>query len=98
MSKLQEILVRATTDLAPYESIPRDRWKAIAAECGPDEVSEIHERMEALRSELNSVESWDGDTSDDIHRALEFFAELLALKQATSGHSPTLPTDVEWHE
>ncbi|HEX8673564.1 MAG TPA: hypothetical protein VF710_16830 [Longimicrobium sp.] len=89
MSKLQEILVRATTDLAPCQSIPRDRWKLIAAECGPDEVDEIHERMGALRSELNAVESWDGDTSDDIHRALELFAGLLALKQETSGHSPT---------
>jgi hypothetical protein len=88
MSKLQEILVRAKTDLAPWESIPRDRWKVIAAECGPDEVNEIHERMGALRSELNAVESWDGDTHDDMHRALEFFAGVLALKQGTSGHSP----------
>jgi hypothetical protein len=88
MSKLQEILVRAKTDLAPWESIPRDRWEGIAAACGPDEVTEIHERMGALRSELNAVESWDGDTRDDIHRTLEFFAELLALKQGTSGHSP----------
>ena len=62
--------------------------EGIAAECGPDEVTEIHERMGALRSELNAVESWDGDTGDDIHRTLEFFAELLALKQGTSGHSP----------
>ena len=85
MSKLQEILVRAKTDLAPWESIPRNRWEAIAAKCGPDEVTEIHERMGALRSELNAVESWDGDTRDDIHRALELFAGLLALKQATSG-------------
>ncbi len=89
MSKLQEILVRATTDLAPGESIPRARWEGIAAECGPDEVTEIHKRMGPLRSELDAVESWDGDTHDDIHRALEFFAGLLALKQATSGHSPT---------
>jgi hypothetical protein len=85
MSKLQEILVRAKTDLAPWQSIPSDRWKAVAAECGPDEVTEIHERMRALRSELNAVESWDGDTRDDIHRALELFAGLLALNQATSG-------------
>jgi hypothetical protein len=88
MSKLQEILVRAKTDFAPWESIPRDRWEGIPAECGPDEVTEIHERMGALRSELGAVESWDGDTRDDIHRALELFAGLLALKQATSGYSP----------
>jgi hypothetical protein len=88
MSKLQEILVRAKTDLAPWESIPRDRWEGIAAECGPDEVTEIHERIGALRSELNAVESWDGDTRDDIHRALELFAGLLALKQSKGGHSP----------
>jgi hypothetical protein len=89
MSKLQEILVRATTDLAPGESIPRDRWEGIAAECGPDEVTEIHERMGALRSELDALKTWDGDTSDDIHLALEFFARLLALKQGSSGRSPT---------
>ena len=88
MSKLQQILVRAKADLAPWESIPRDRWERIAAECGPDEVTEIHTRMGALRSELNAVESWDGDTRDDIHRALELFAGLLALKQGTSGHAP----------
>lgn len=60
-------------------STPAERWDAIASECGPDERLEIEQRLYALRLELDAVEDWDGDTRDDIHKAIEQFRRLLQL-------------------
>lgn len=79
MSELQSILMAAKEGLAPGQSIPQSRWPAIAAQCGADEVVEIHLRIAKLRAELEAVEEWDGDTQDDIHIAIDFFMQLAAL-------------------
>jgi len=79
MSELQRILVAETEGLAPGQPIPKVRWPAIAALCGPAEVAEMHERVARLRTELAAVEEWDGDTRDDIHIAIQFFRQLIAL-------------------
>ena len=79
MSNLQNILVSAKKGLALGQPIPQSQWSAIAAQCGPDEAAEIHVRIEKLRSELETVEAWDGDTQDDIHAAIHFFSHLAAL-------------------
>jgi hypothetical protein len=79
MGKLRELLVAAKRGREPWEEIPRASWPAIAAECGAAEREEIAERLATLRHELAGVEPWDGDTRDDVWRAIEFFEELLAL-------------------
>lgn len=79
MSDLQRLLVEAKGDRPPWEPIPEARWPAIAARCGPAEVEELEARVAALREELTAVPGWDGDTSDDIHRALHFFEDLIRL-------------------
>ncbi len=81
MSRLQDLLVSAKRGLEPWEPIPRTSWPAIAAACGAPEREEIAERLAALHRELATVEEWDGDTQDDIRRAIEFFEELLVLSR-----------------
>ena len=79
MSDLQKILVSAKTGLSPWEPIPQSQWETIAAQCGPAEVAELKERIAALHAELQTIEEWDGDTKDDIHKTIHFFREILAL-------------------
>src|SRR5436190_6705230 len=79
MSELQRILVAAKQGLDPWEKIPRAKWPAIAAQCGATEIQEIHQRITALKAELETVAQWDGDTRDDIHDAIAFFNQLLVL-------------------
>lgn len=79
VSRLQEMLIDAKRGLRPWEPIPRASWPAIAAACGPAEREEIAERIDALRRELDAVETWDGDARDEIWRAIEMFEALLSL-------------------
>ena len=79
MSNLQSLLLSAKKGLVLGQSIPQLRWPAIAVQCGPTELAEIHIRIAKLRAELEAVEEWDGDTQDDIHIAINFFTQLAAL-------------------
>lgn len=79
MSNLQAILVSAKNGLALGQPIPESQWSAIAAQCGSNEVAEIHMRIKKLRLELETVEAWDGDTQDDINTAIHFFSQLASL-------------------
>ena len=79
MSRLQDLLLDAKRGLEPWEPIPREAWPRIAAACGAEERAEIAARIAELRRELETVEAWDGDTRDDIWRAIEFFEALRRL-------------------
>jgi hypothetical protein len=79
MSNLQRLLIAAKQGLEPWEKIPAAQWPAIAAQCGPDEIQEIHDRLTTLQAELETIDKWDGDTCDDIHQAIAFFKALLLL-------------------
>jgi hypothetical protein len=80
MSNLQKILEQAKAGLEPWEPIPQTKWPAIAAACGPAEFQEIENRIRSLLQELAETPDWDGDTQDDINKALWFFKSLLALR------------------
>lgn len=82
MSKLAALIAEASSGLSPQERIPDDKWAAIANRCGVDEIAEIKARIEALKTELESVEEWDGDTQDEIHMAIARFSMLLRLTPA----------------
>lgn len=79
MSKLQGLLMEAREGLTPWDRLPPEVVRRIAARCGPEEVAALHDRIAVLHAELANVPAWDGDTADDIHRTLEFFDELRAL-------------------
>jgi len=79
MSNLQSILLAAKTGLSPWQRIPEAKWQEIAAQCGAEEVQEIHARVASLKAELLTIEEWDGDTQDDINLSIAFFNGLLQL-------------------
>lgn len=79
MSKLTALIVEARTGLSVQESIPDASWKAVAKQCQKEEIADIRGRIEALKSELASIEEWDGDTQDDINVAISEFSYLLKL-------------------
>jgi hypothetical protein len=82
VSRLQELLMNAKRGLEPWEPIPKQAWPALAAACGSAEREEIAQRIAALRHDLNAVEEWDGDSRDEIWRAIELFEQVLALSPA----------------
>jgi hypothetical protein len=82
MSRLQALLVEAKKGLEPWERVPDSSIPLIAAQCGAAERAEIGERIAVLKAELAAIEDWDGDTRDDIHRAIAFFTRLAAALPA----------------
>jgi hypothetical protein len=82
VSRLQDLLIDAKRGLEPWESIPKHAWPALAAACGSAEREEMAQRIAALRRDLDGVEEWDGDSRDEIWRAIELFEQLLALSSA----------------
>lgn len=70
MSNLQKILGHAKAGLQPWEPIPEAQWQTIAAHCGQEEFQDIERRIQNLKNELAETPEWDGDTQDDINRAL----------------------------
>lgn len=79
MSKLTALIVEARTGLSVQESIPDASWEAVAKQCQKEEIADIRGRIEALKSELASVEEGDGDTQDEINVAISKFSYLLKL-------------------
>lgn len=78
-SRLRELLAEAKRGLAPWEPVPLASLPAVAAACGPAERAEVETRLAALRAALEPVPEWDGDTRDDVWRAIETFEALQAL-------------------
>ncbi|MEQ9940553.1 hypothetical protein ABRP58_00585 [Pectobacterium aroidearum] len=78
MSKLQKLIAAEHTTFSPYSSLPATAISRIASKCQRDEVVEAHIRIKELNAELATVPDWDGDTQDDIWRAIELFRAILA--------------------
>jgi hypothetical protein len=79
MSKLSAMIAQASVGLSVQQRISDEKWAAIARQCGYEEIAEIRDRIDALKAELATVEDWDGDTQDEIHRAIAQFTRLLEL-------------------
>lgn len=78
MSRLQTLIVDAKKGLEPWERVPDSSIPLIAVQCGAAERAEIEERIAVLKAELATIEDWDGDMRDEIHRAIAFFTRLDA--------------------
>ncbi|VXD08633.1 conserved hypothetical protein [Enterobacterales bacterium 8AC] len=81
MNKLPHLITKARKGLSPWESLPDSAIVKIARKCGRDEVAYAHIRIKELRAERIMVEDWDGDTQDDIWRAITFFEKILLLSR-----------------
>ena len=81
MRKLQKILHTERKDVSPYSQLSAESISRIAALCGRDEVADAHILIKQLQAERVTVPDWDGDTEDDIWRAIALFRAILASVQ-----------------
>jgi uncharacterized small protein (DUF1192 family) len=77
MSKLAALIAEAQAGLSIQERIPEEKWAAIASQCGAAEAAEIRERIALLKTELETIEDWDGETRGDSNTAIYRFSQLL---------------------
>ncbi|RFT11132.1 hypothetical protein DYB39_09190 [Providencia rettgeri] len=78
MSKLYQLIISERGKDNWYSKLSNDAISRIAAKCGRDEIAEAHIKLKYFKSELMVVPDWDGDTQDDIWRAIELFRAILA--------------------
>lgn len=84
MSRLSRLIAEARAELSVQEAIPAQRWEEIGKQCGSEEIAEIQSLIDSLKAELATVETWDGDTQDDINLTLYQFSNLLKLTSANA--------------
>lgn len=78
MRKLQKLIAAQYTNPPPQSSLPSTAIPRIASECRIDEVADAHILIKQLKAELVTVPDWDGDTQDDIWKAIALFRAILA--------------------
>lgn len=78
MRKLQKLIAAEYTNPPPQSNLPTTAITRIPAKCRKDEVADAHILIKQLKSELARVPDWDGDTQDDIWKAIELFRAILA--------------------
>lgn len=78
MRKLQKLIAAEHTAFSPYSSLSSKSISRIALKCRKDEVADAHILIMQFESELATVPDWDGDTQDDIWRAIELYRAILS--------------------
>lgn len=78
MRKLQKLINTEREEFTPYSRLSAESISRIAAQCGRDEVADAHILLKQLQAERVTVPDWDGDTVDDIWRAIGLFRAILA--------------------
>lgn len=81
MRKLQKLINTESEEFTPYSRLSAESISRIAAQCGRDEVADAHILLKQLQAERVTVPDWDGDTVDDIWRAIALFRAILANVQ-----------------
>lgn len=79
MKKIQRLFIEERKGLNPWDSTPPDALLRIAKRCGPDEIAAIHISIMYFKSELAMTPEWDGDTQDDIWKAIEQLNRISKL-------------------
>lgn len=78
MRKLQKLIAAERTAFSPYSSLSSKSISRIALKCRKDEVADAHILIMQFKSELATVPDWDGDTQDDIWRAIDLYRAILS--------------------
>lgn len=78
MRKLQKLIAAEYINSSPQSKLSSTAIPRIASKCRKDEIAEAHILIKQLKAELATIPDWDGDTQDDIWRAIELFKAILA--------------------
>lgn len=77
-SQLQYLMVLAFKGTSTFDLPVEAQVAEMAAQCGVAEIREMLNRLDYLAIGLESIETWDGDSQDDISRMQTFYARVLA--------------------
>lgn len=77
MRKIQKLISAEREEFTPYSSLSAESISRIATGCGRDEIADAHILMKQFKSELVTIPEWDGDTEDDIWRAIQLLRAIL---------------------
>jgi len=77
--KLSLLFKKERLNLKPWEPTPYEGLQRIAAECKRDEIAEIYIRIRYFQAERAMTPEWDGDTQDDIWKAINQLQQVLKL-------------------
>jgi hypothetical protein len=77
-SRLQHLMTLAFMRVNTFDLPQETKVAEMAAQCGVVEIREMLRRLDTLAEEWDRVETWDGDSQDDIARLQTFFARVLA--------------------
>ncbi|WP_431295814.1 hypothetical protein [Rahnella sp. PAMC 25559] len=78
MRKLQKIIAAEYTNPPLQSSLPSTAIPRIVSKCRNDEFADAHILIKQLKAELVTVPDWEGDTQDDIWKAIALFRAILA--------------------
>ena len=78
ISQLPYLMERAFEGVDCYSLPAEARVAEMAAQCGVVEIREMLKRLDYLAIDLESIESWDGDSQDSVARLQTFYARILA--------------------
>lgn len=76
--RFQRVLLDTLPQRQPWEKPTAEQLTIVAAMLGESDVFDIIAELDAMSLEKAEVPDWDGDTQDDIARAQETLAALLA--------------------
>jgi hypothetical protein len=82
MRRFQKWIVEARGDSLPWAATTRTSIPAIATRCESSDVSDLLDALDDLAREKAKLPDWDGDSYDDIARAQELFASIIAALPA----------------
>lgn len=77
MRKIQKLISAEREEFTPYSSLSAESISRIATGCGRDEIADTYILMKQFKSELVTIPEWDGDTEDDIWRAIQLLRTIL---------------------
>jgi len=78
MWRFQKWIAEAKGDLPAWTSTPKECVPIVAARCEATDITDLLNALDELAKEKSELPQWDGDTHDDIGRAQELFARILA--------------------
>ena len=78
MKRFQQWISDARLGPSPWDAFPEAAIARIARQCEATDIADILVEMEHLSAEKNALPAWDGDAQDDVAKAQELLACILA--------------------
>jgi len=78
LKRVPDWIREARGDLSAWEATPESCVRLVAVRCAPPDITDLLDALDQLAEEKAALPAWDGDSQDDISKAQELFALILA--------------------